>query len=58
MTKTSSFDNVEMSLPWNGDITSQMDGVRSVDVDQRLSPDYSNKLSVGQSDGDVPEHLT
>ncbi len=58
MTKTSSVDNVEMSLPWNGDTTSQMDGERSVDVDQRLSPDYSNRLSVSQSDGDVPEHLT
>ncbi len=57
MTKTSSVDNVEMSLPWNKDTTSQMDGERSVDVDQRLSPDYSNRLSVSQSDGDVPEHL-
>ncbi len=58
MTKTSSVDNVEMSLPWNGDTTSQMDGERSVGVDQMLSPDYSNRLSVSQSDGDVPEHLT
>ncbi len=58
MTKKSSFDNVEMSLPWKGDITSQMDGERSVDVDQGPSPDYSNRLSVGQSEGDVLEHLT
>ncbi len=58
MTKTRSFDDVEISLTLNGDITSQMDGEGSVDVDQRLSSDYSNRLSVGQSDGGVPEHLT
>ncbi len=35
-----------------------LNGERSVDVDQGPSPDYSNRLSVGQSDGDVLEHLT